>query len=151
MAMKIIVRNYYINCLFCFSVIVSHPSFINHDKNELCGKWNFLYFSYAPKNIIDCERSQNNNEFYVRFDSDSKKGQISAFATRNFITGEFDINSESMIIFKNIFATKIKELTLCGDKFFAAFLKSKSAKINHDTLEIYFSDENNIMKFVREK
>lgn len=120
-------------------------------KFELSGRWRFVCFSDSLINLEECSRINNENDFFIEFDPDGKKGIIYGRSTYNFLNGEYLIDSLSNVRFKNMGGTKRNELSKCSRMFYDGFVNSTSLILNGDSMNITYGSENKLMKFVNAK
>ena len=121
------------------------------NKRELKGRWNFVCFYNTQTKAEECPNINKENAFYIEFDPEGKAGIMDGLASKNFLQGEYSIDSENNISFTNMEGSKAMERTKCGHNFYDAFLDLTSLTQRGDSLFVTYGDENKLIKFVKVK
>ncbi|MFZ7144262.1 MAG: hypothetical protein ACO1G6_02875 [Bacteroidota bacterium] len=121
------------------------------NKRELTGRWNFVCFYDTLNKLEECPNINNENAFYIEFDPEGKEGIIRGLASKNFLQGEYSMDSENKISFINMWGSKAMELTKCGHDFYDAFINLDSISQRGDSLFVTYGDANKLIKFVKVK
>ncbi len=140
---------YLLTFILCLSSFISFS--VKPENSELTGRWNFVSFYDTLTKLEECPKTIKENAFYIEFDPDGKQGIIQGFSSRNFLYGEYLIDSIINFRFKNMWGTKVNELTKCGHMFYDAYLNFTSVKQRGDSLFVTYGDANKLIKFVKVK
>ena len=115
----------------------------------LTGTWKLIAYKNLATGVIETEPEDIERSIVIEFRDDGKNGKLQGHTIINTVNGDYEIFDGNKIKVLRFGGSKAGEGWAWGYKFWDAIRQSSSYQVKGNSLFIYFSNDKELMEFVR--